>query len=213
MLVWNMRYPNAEGFDGLIMWGASLNGPRAIPGTYKAKLTVDGKVMEQEFEILKDPRTSATIADIKEQFDFSLSVRDKLTETNQAVKKIRQAREQIGRVTDPMKGKDEFKDVTDMAKNLLNDMKKIEEELYQTKNRSGQDPLNYPIRLNNKLGALNREVDGSDYKPTTQVKAVFNEVSGKIEARLKALNTIFNEQLPEFNNLVRQKEVKAVVIQ
>lgn len=213
MFVWNMRYPNAEGFDGLIMWGASLNGPRAVPGKYKAKLTVNGKSMEQEFEILKDPRTSSTIADIKAQFDFSIQVRDKLSETNQAVKKIRQAREQINRVTEPMKGKDEFKDVNDLAKSILDDMKKIEEALYQTKNRSGQDPLNFPIRLNNKIGALGGEVDGGDYKPTDQVKAVYNDISGKIDVQLKALDTVFTERLPEFNNLVRQKEIKAVVIQ
>lgn len=211
--IWNMRHPDAEGFDGLIMWSARLTGPKAVPGTYKAKLTVNGKAMETEFEILKDPRTTGTLADIKEQFDFAIKVRDKLSETNAAVKKIRQAREQITRVTEPMKGKDEFKDVNDLAKNILDDMKKIEEQLYQTKNRSGQDPLNFPVRLNNKIGALGGEIDGGDFKPTDQVKAVYNEIGGQIDTQLKSLNTIFTDQLPEFNNLVRQKEVKAVVIQ
>lgn len=211
--IWNMRYSDAEGFDGLIMWSASLRGPKAVPGKYKAKLTVNGKSMEQEFEILKDPRSSGTLADIKEQFDFAIKVRDKLSETNLGVKKIREARDQINRITEPMKGKEEFKDVNEMAKSILDNMKKVEEELYQTKNRSGQDPLNFPVRLNNKIGALGREVDGGDFKPTEQVKAVYNEISGQIDSQLKTLNTIFTDQLPEFNNLIRQKEVKAVVIQ
>ncbi|HNP07634.1 MAG TPA: hypothetical protein PKN99_08390, partial [Cyclobacteriaceae bacterium] len=102
---------------------------------------------------------------------------------------------------------------TDLAKNILDNMKGVEEELYQTKNRSGQDPLNFPVRLNNKIGALGREVNGNDFKPTDQVKAVYNELSEKIEIQLTELNRIINEQLPEFNNLIRQKEVKAVVIQ
>ncbi|HRW99739.1 MAG TPA: glycosyl hydrolase, partial [Cyclobacteriaceae bacterium] len=182
-------------------------------GTYKAKLTVNGKVMETEFEILKDPRSTGTIADIKEQFDFAIKVRDRLSDTNKGVKKIREARDQINRVTEPMKGDAEFKDVTDLAKNILDNMKGVEEELYQTKNRSGQDPLNFPVRLNNKIGALGREVNGNDFKPTDQVKAVYNELSEKIEIQLTELNRIINEQLPEFNNLIRQKEVKAVVIQ
>ncbi|MCA6409661.1 MAG: glycosyl hydrolase, partial [Cytophagales bacterium] len=179
--VWNMRYADAEGFDGLIMWAASLTGPKAMPGMYKARLIVNGKAMETEFEILKDPRTSGTLADIKAQFDFSIAVRDKLSETNKAVKKIRTAREQINRVTEPMKGKEDMKDVNDMAKSILDDMKKIEETLYQTKNKSGQDPLNYPVRLNNKLGALGSEVDGSDFRPTEQVKAVYKEITEKID--------------------------------
>jgi hypothetical protein len=210
--VWNMRYADAEGFDGLIMWAASLTGPKAVPGTYKAKLTVNGKSMETEFEIVKDPRTSGTISDIKSQFDFSIAVRDKLSDTHKAIKKIRTAREQINRVTEPMKGKDDMKEVTDMAKSILDDMKKIEEALYQTKNRSGQDPLNFPVRLNNKLAALGAEVDGSDYKPTEQVKAVYNEITEKINDQLNQLNKVMTDKVPKFNELVKQKQVSAISV-
>ncbi len=210
--VWNMRYTDAEGFDGLIMWAAGLTGPKAMPGTYKAKLTVAGKATETEFEILKDPRTSGSPSDIKEQFDFSISVRDKLSETNKAIKKIRTTREQINRVTEPMKGKEDMKDATELAKSILDDIKKIEEELYQTKNRSNQDPLNYPVRLNNKLGALGSEVDGSDFKPTEQVKAVYKEVTEKIEIQLNLLNKVMNEKVPKFNEVVKQKQVSAISV-
>ncbi|MCA6404385.1 MAG: glycosyl hydrolase, partial [Cytophagales bacterium] len=210
--VWNMRYADAEGFDGLIMWAASLTGPKAMPGMYKARLIVNGKAMETEFEILKDPRTSGTLADIKAQFDFSIAVRDKLSETNKAVKKIRTAREQINRVTEPMKGKEDMKDVNDMAKSILDDMKKIEETLYQTKNKSGQDPLNYPVRLNNKLGALGSEVDGSDFRPTEQVKAVYKEITEKIDEQLNLLNKVMTDKVPKFNDLVKQKQVNAISI-
>lgn len=209
---WNMRYANAEGFDGLIMWGGGLNGPKAVPGKYKAKLTINGQTQETEFEILKDPRSQGTVADIKEQFDFLIQVRDKLSETNKAVKRIRSAREQINRVTEPMKGKDDMKDVTTLAKTILDDMKKIEEALYQTKNRSNQDPLNYPIRLNNKLAGLSGEAGGGDYKPTEQVKAVYKELSGKVDEQLAALDKIIKEQVPKLNDLVKQKNVSAVVL-
>jgi Uncharacterized protein related to plant photosystem II stability/assembly factor len=210
--IWNMRYADAEGFDGLIMWAGSLTGPKAVPGIYKARLKVNDQVMETEFEILKDPRTSGTIADVKTQFDFSIAVRDKLSETNKAVKKIRAAREQINRVTEPMKGKPEMKDINDLAKSILDEMKQIEEALYQTKNRSGQDPLNYPIRLNNKLAALGSEVDGSDYKPTEQVKAVYKEVTDKIDIQLNNLNNVMSNKVPKFNELVKEKQVDAIII-
>lgn len=210
--VWNMRYPDAEGFDGLIMWAASLTGPKAVPGIYKAKLTVNGKSSETEFEILKDPRTSGSMADIQAQFDFSIAVRDKLTETNKAIKQIRTTREQINRVTEPMKGKEDMKDATDLAKSILDEIKKIEEALYQTKNRSGQDPLNYPVRLNNKLGALGSEVDGSDFKPTEQVKSVYKEVTEKIDIQLNQLNKVMTDKIPKFNEIIKQKQVSAITI-
>jgi photosystem II stability/assembly factor-like uncharacterized protein len=209
---WNMRYADAEGFDGMILWGGGLNGPKAVPGKYKAKLTVNGQVQETEFEIIKDPRTQGTVEDIKAQFDFLIQVRDKLSETNMAVKRIRSAREQINRVTEPMKGKDEMKDVTTLAKTILDDMKKIEEALYQTKNRSGQDPLNFPIRLNNKLAGLAGEASGSDYRPTEQVKAVYKDISSKIDEQLVALDKIIKEQVPKLNELVKQKNVDAITL-
>ncbi len=210
--VWNMRYPDAEGFEGMIMWAASLTGPKAVPGIYKAKLTVNGKSSETEFEILKDPRTSGSMADIQAQFDFSIAVRDKLTETNKAIKQIRTTREQINRVTEPMKGKEDMKDATDLAKSILDEIKKIEEALYQTKNRSGQDPLNYPVRLNNKLGALGSEVDGSDFKPTEQVKSVYKEVTEKIDVQLNQLNKVMTDKIPKFNEIIKQKQVSAITI-
>lgn len=207
-----MRYPNAEGFDGLIMWAGSLTGPKAKPGKYKARLTVNGSSLETEFEILKDPRTSGTLDDINAQFDFSIAVRNKLSETNLAIKKIRTAREQINRVTEPMKGNEDMKDVNELSKSILDEMKKIEEALYQTKNRSGQDPLNYPIRLNNKLAALGSEVDGGDYRPTQQVKEVYKEVVEKIDFQLDQLKKVMNEKVPKFNELIKQKQVNAVTI-
>jgi photosystem II stability/assembly factor-like uncharacterized protein len=210
--VWNMRYANAEGFDGLIMWAGSLTGPKAVPGKYKAKLTLNGSPMETEFEILKDPRTSGTVEDIQAQFDFSIGVRNKLSETNLAVKKIRTAREQINRVMEPMKGKEDMKDVSELSKSILDEMKKIEEALYQTKNRSGQDPLNFPVRLNNKLAALNSEVDGSDFKPTQQVKEVHKEIVEKIDFQLEQLKKVMNEKVPKFNDLIKQKQVNAVTV-
>ncbi len=208
--IWNMRYPGAEGFDGMIMWSGSLLGPKAVPGNYKARLNFNGKVHETDFEILKDPRTTGTLGDIQAQFDFLISVRDKLSETNLAVKKIRSTRDQINRITEPMKGKDDMKDINDIAKSILDDMKAIEEALYQTKNKSGQDPLNYPIRLNNKLAALSGESDGGDFKPTSQVKAVQTEISGKIDEQLQSLKKVFSDKIPKFNELVKQKQINPV---
>ncbi len=210
---WNMRYPNAESFDGIILWAASLNGPRALPGTYKVRLTVNGKSTESDFEILKDPRSTATHADMKAQFDFVQEVLAKVSETHVAIKKIRQAREQINRAIDPIKDqKDAMKDVLDKAKAIQDNMKTIEETLYQTKNRSGQDPLNFPIRLNNKLAHLNSLAGNGNSRPTEQMVEYKKEIIAEIDKHIGALNKIFTEDIPAFNALVKQKNIDAVVL-
>lgn len=210
---WNMRYPDADRFDGLILWASSLSGPRALPGTYKLRLTVNGKSMETDFEILKDPRSTGTDADLKAQFDFLQEVIAKVSETHTAIKKIRTAREQINRAIDPIKDqKEAMKDVLDKAKAIQDDMKRIEEALYQTKNRSGQDPLNFPIRLNNKLAHLNSLAGSGNFRPTDQMMAFKKEITAEIDAQLAALDNIFKQDVPAFNALVKQKNIDAVVL-
>lgn len=210
---WNMRYPDAERFDGMILWAASMNGPRALPGSYKVKLTVNGKAIESDFEILKDPRASSTDSDMKAQFDFLQEVIAKVSETHTAIKKIRTVREQVNRAIDPVKDqKDAMKDVLDKAKEIQDNMKKIEEALYQTKNRSGQDPLNFPIRLNNKLAHLNSLAGSGNSRPTDQMVAFKKEVTTEIDTQLTSLDKILKEDVPAFNALVKQKNIDAVVI-
>jgi photosystem II stability/assembly factor-like uncharacterized protein len=213
MFNWNMRYPDAERFDGIILWAASLNGPRALPGSYKVKLTVNGKSMETDFEILKDPRATATDADMKAQFDFVQEVIAKVSETHTAIKKIRSAREQITRTLEPIKDqKDAMKDVLDKAKAIQDNMKTIEEALYQTKNRSGQDPLNFPIRLNNKLAHLNSLAGSGNFAPTHQMLEFKKEITAEIDTHLNALAKIFKEDIPALNNLIKEKNVDAIVL-
>ena len=209
---WNMRYADAEDFPGLIMWAGSTSGPVAIPGRYQARLVVGDDSMTVSFEIKQDPRSSSSLADLQAQFDFLLAIRDKLSETHRAIKQIRDVRAQTkaitGRLTD-FEGAEEIK----AAASALNEkLTEIEEALYQTKNQSNQDPLNFPIRLNNKLAAVASTASVGDYRPTDQAVAVREELTAQIDAELGRLNTVLETDLPAFNNLVREKAVPAVLL-
>ncbi|GAB5533581.1 MAG: hypothetical protein Roseis3KO_53580 [Roseivirga sp.] len=209
---WNMMYDNAEGFEGLIMWAGTLRGPMAPPGEYTAKLTIGDRTEEQRFKLLRDPRYPSTDADLQAQFDFLIKVRDKVTETHQAIKDIRSAKEQMNQLMDKIKGDDEYKDLIDAGKELIDKMTEVEETLYQTKNRSGQDPLNYPIKLNNKLAALTGVAGSGSWRPTAQAESVRKEITGQIDTQLEKLQRIMSNDLPEFNNKVKQKSVDAIII-
>ena len=212
MFNWNMMYDNAEGFEGLIMWAASLRGPMAPPGEYTVKLSVGDVTEEQTFKLLRDPRYPSTDADLQAQFDFLIKVRDKVTETHRAIKDIRAAREQMDQLMDRIKGDDRYKDVKKAGKELMEKMTEIEETLYQTKNQSRQDPLNFPIRLNNKLAALTGVAGSGAWRPTAQAEAVRSELTGLIDAELEKLDKLMSTDLPAFNDLVKQKSVDAIII-
>jgi photosystem II stability/assembly factor-like uncharacterized protein len=210
--VWDLRYPDATRFPGLIMWAGSTTGPRAAPGAYQVKLTVDGKTMTQSFEVKKDPRLETTQADFAKQLDLLLKIRDKFSETSEAILQIRDARKQIDDITNRLKDQPSGKAIADAAKSLKAKLTAVEEELYQTKNQSSQDPLNYPIRLNNKLAALTGVVGGSDSAPTDQTYAVYEELVGKINAQLKKLEETMHNDLPAFNKMVRDQDIPAVIV-
>ena len=207
---WDMRYPDAKRFEGLILWGGGLTGPKAVPGTYKAVLTVNGEKQEQEFKILADPRWDASQEDLEAQFDFLMSVRNKLTETHEAISNIREIRSQLNTVKEKVKGDDSKQEIVEMADEIDSQITKIEQELYQTKNRSRQDPLNFPIKLNNKLANVGSQVSYGNYRPTQQAYDFKEEVTEKIDQQLAKFQEVVNEKLPELNQLVQQKSVKAV---
>jgi photosystem II stability/assembly factor-like uncharacterized protein len=210
--IWDLRYPDASRFPGLIMWAGSTQGPRAVPGAYQVKLTVDGKTLTESFELKKDPRLETTPADFAKQFELLIKIRDKLTETHDAITQIRDVRRQVDEVSKRVKELPNAKPIVEAAAALNAKLTAVEEALYQTKNQSNQDPLNYPIRLNNKLAALAGVVSSADAAPTDQSYAVYEELVGKINAQLQTLRQVLAADLPAFNKLVRDQNVPAVIV-
>jgi len=207
--VWDMRVADAKGFDGLVMWAGTLRGPRVVPGAYRARLTVGSETAEASFEIVADPRSATSADDLRAQYELLLAIRDTLTRTHEAITAIRAVREQL----EALKGRLQKGDgdvVREAAVALGERLTEVEQALYQTANRSPQDPLNYPIRFNNKLAALAGSVAIGDARPTDQARAVNAELTAAIEAELAKLEAIWTVDLPALNALVAEKGVPAL---
>ncbi len=209
---WNMRHTDASRFPGLIMWAGSVNGPAAVPGAYSVRLTVDGKAYTETFAIKKDPRLKFTDADYAAQLKLGIEIRDKLTAIHDDIAKVREARTQIDALTARWKDDPKGQKIVDAGKALNEKMKAVEEALYQTKNQSSQDPLNFPIRLNNRLAALGGVVAEGDGAPTAADLVVYKELVAEIDPELAKLDTILKKDLEDFNKTVRDANVPAVML-
>ena len=203
-------YDGAESVKGMILWWASLSGPMALPGSYKVELTVNKKKLNQSFNIMRNPMSEATESDMKAQFDFINDINTKMTETHKALKNVKKVRNQVNLLKKSISDKQEHKALIDFADKLVKDMTKIEETLYQTKSKSGQDPLNFPIRLNNKLGHLNSLTRIGNYAPTNQAIEFKNEITKEIDIELTKLYALFSNDVKALNQKVKESSIDLI---
>ena len=207
-VAWNLRTEEAKRFPGMVMWAGGTTGPMVVPGTYTVRLTVGNEPPQTAtFDLKADPRSSATPADLKAQFDFVQGVKSKLSEVNQQIGRIMDTKKSMA---DIKKRAGENKEVKAAADELDKKLTAIEEALYQTKNHAPEDPLNFPIKLNDKLAGVADSAMIGENAPTAQQIAVRDELVSQIDAELAKLKTVWDTDLPAFNKLVRDQNIPAV---
>lgn len=200
---WNMRTQGWTDFEGRIFWAARNLGPAVIPGRYTARLTVDGQVQEQDFEILMNPRAVAsgvTLADLQERFRFAEEIRDRVSEANEAVIRIRNIK---GQIDDRMEATQNGQ-VEELGSEANTNLTDVEGEIYQYRSQSNQDPLNFPIKLNNKLAALLNVVEGAENRPTEQSYDVYQKLSSELDVELERLELVIQQDVQRLNDLLRE---------
>ena len=197
--VWNTRGNSAETFDGMIFWWASLNAPKAVPGNYKVVLSVEDKIYTQSLDIISNPNSETDVTGMQKQFDFITNINETVDNAHKSIKKIRAINKQLTTFQEQYKDDERVDELKEKAKNLSEEFSKIEKALYQTQNKSGQDPLNFPIKLTNKLAHLNSLVGMGDFPPTEQDIAVKDELTQKINLQLEKFNMLVSNQIKAFN--------------
>ncbi|WP_405200201.1 VPS10 domain-containing protein [Christiangramia sp. LLG6405-1] len=197
--VWDMRGKGAERLDGMILWWASTDAPQAVPGNYKVVLEVEDEVMRQDFEILADANAETDLAGMQKQYDFISSVNKTVDKAHQSIKKMRKVDAQLQDFQKQYKNNEQVKPLVEKAKTLSEELSEIENALYQTRNRSNQDPLNFPIKLTNKLAHLNSLVGMDDFPPTQQDIAVKDQLTASINEELNKFDQLLEEEVKAFN--------------
>lgn len=206
--VWDMRYPDAVSFDGLVLYSSNTKGPMAVPKKYKVRLSVGADKMEQALEIKIDPRSEGSVEDLQAQFDYLLAIRDKLSEAHQAVIDIRSLRKDLNYLKEKVGDKSHYEEIQKTIADFDKAMTTIENNLHETKNEARQDPLNFGIKLNNRLAYLATHESGGDFRPTDQGVAYKAEVSAQIDKELMDLKTIMETKIPQLNKMLQSKGVQ-----
>lgn len=194
------------------MWSGILDGPLSNPGVYHVHLSFRGKQWAQSFDILKDPRLQTSDADFKEQFDFLIKIRDKVSEAHRIVNIIRDIRKQTNELTSRLEKSPAGDSITHAAKRLNDHLKAVEEEIIQVKLKSNEDALNYPIKLDDKIATISNVVGSADARPTKQAYAVFVELSKNMDIEIDKYRKILGSEVPQFNSLVKGLDIPAITI-
>ena len=204
-----MRHDNAITFRGMINWAGSGNGPAMAPGTYRVKMTANRyEPVSAEFVVDRDPRSPATNADLIEQTRFALQVRDRITEANQGVITIRNLKRDMDERAPKMTGNPAF---ATLIKSVAAKLSVVEDSMYQTKNQSGQDPLNFPIRLNDQLGGLMGFVASGERRPPKQAYDVYAVLGGKLDVESANLKRVITIDLPKVNAMLKAAGLPEIV--
>ena len=205
---WDLRYPGAKTFQGMVLWSGNTAGPAAVPGTYQVRLTANGKTLTQQFAVEKDPRLdNVTIADLTEQFTLAMKINDDVTGANEIVILVRELKRQMDAA---LKANQDaaLKTTLDGFREKLS---AIEEDVYQVRNRSGQDPLNFPIKLNNKIAALGSTVQHGDGKPTASSYEVYDLLHKRLMEEQGKLDALLKSDLPVVNKALTDRKLAALV--
>ena len=211
-LNWDLRYKGATDFPGLIMWAASTRGPVAPPGTYQVRVTADGQTATQPFAIARETHLLADVtdADLQKQFDLAMQISRKTSQANEAVLLVRGIRPQI---EDRKSKLDSSTGPTAKALDRLNTtITAVETAMYQVKNQSSEDPLNFPIQLNNRVAAIQGVVEAADAAPTEQASEVFAVLAGQVDQQVTKLDTAVKVDLPRVNEMLKRQRIDPIVV-
>jgi hypothetical protein len=208
--VWDMHYEPPTRVPGAVTWAGRSEGPLVPPGTYQIKLIVAGGTSTASFEITKDPRVSASQADLEKQAEFALRIRERVSAGHEAVNQIRTVRSQLDMLKKRLSADASAKPVLEAADALGKKMNAVEEKIIQPKSKSNEDPLNYPIQAADQLLALLSTVESADTAPTAQSAVVFDELNARLDAQLAAWRDIQSTDLAALNALIQKNNVPAI---
>jgi photosystem II stability/assembly factor-like uncharacterized protein len=214
-LVWDMRYEPAHYVPGYYLWEYKdgSRGPLAMPGTYEVQITAEGKTETAPLEIKMDPRVEVSRADLQEQFDLLMQIRDELSRVYDSVNQIKDVRSQVEGMQKRLPNTDRTKALLDQAAVLDGHLVEVRDDLVQVKNTSNEASLAYPQRVDDKLAGLAIAVGGgTDSAPTASEYRIFAELKKQTEDGIARWQELQKTDLAALQKMTAEQNIQAIVV-
>jgi hypothetical protein len=207
---WDLRYEPPKKIPAAIYDEGEPSGPLVLSGNYQVRLTVGGKNFTAPLEVTMDPRVKTSADDLRKQFDLMLRMRDREDEMNKTILAIRDLRGQLQALEKRLGSSAPAKPVVTASADLRKKIGAIEEELIQVNSKASEDELNYPTKLNSKLGYLQNAVDSADAQPTEAELGVYAELDLQLESQLAKWREVLAKDVPAFNDTMQKNNVPLI---
>lgn len=209
--VWNMKYPPAKKIEDDYWSEESLNGPKALPGNYTVKLMKgDTLLMQRSFAIVLNPKVNTPASDLKAQFDLLMKLNQKQNELITTITQIRGVQNQVNNFMNSFSDSSKIASLKKIAKPLLDSLQSIQDTLINSKIKSNEDDLRYPMQLLERFDALQDFVRSGDTGPAHQQYEVYEELNLRLQPEMKRLERVYATQVPAFNDAVSKMQLKVV---
>jgi hypothetical protein len=209
--VWNLRYPPTREVRGVINDEGATSGPVVAPGTYTARLTVDGRSQDRVVIVRPDPRMRSTQADYDAQIALALQVQQTTNELSDAVGRILDLEHQLDERVDHSKTQSYAARITGAVTPLHQKLEVIRDSLVEVHSHADQITLHYPIRLYNMLLSLADMVQSAEGAPTKQEGDVYRDIAAQVSRHIAQLRALESNEIVAFNRMMRELDVPAVV--
>ena len=187
-------------------------GPWSPPGDYTIRVTIDSQVVESTLKLKRDPRWEVSDQDLLDQYALTMDILEKVNQSHQAIEQLRSIREQVVATADRAVNAGHSQSIKDQATQLAAKLTEVENELIQTQNQSGQDPINYPPKLDNQLVYLYTVVNSQDARPTEGSYQRFEDLKKEMKTQLDILDKVMKQDLSQFKELLKKEGVGAIII-
>lgn len=209
-LVWDLKYEAPVTQPNSFFSLADLDGIKAMTGTHKVVLEINGVAIEQTFEVLKDPRWEQTVEDLQMQYDLSMQIKSLLNDCHADIGLLRSLRKQI-KGLDIKSGKPEFdSNIRQKTNDIVNKLNLLEAELIQTRNESRQDPINFPSKLDDQIAYLYSVVNNLDDRPNEGAYQRYQDLESLFATHHQMLKRIIDQDIKGMNQLLHNEGINHI---
>jgi photosystem II stability/assembly factor-like uncharacterized protein len=211
---WDLTHEPPEKIKEAVISLSYTGGPAAVPGKYKVRLDADDFSDTKDFEILKDPRwTHIAVNDLKEQFDLQTQVGQAFTKSHELIKNVRAIHDQVKDISNRAVKAGFGEDVKTAAEELIKKLKVLEDDLIQTKNESGQDAINYQVKLDNHLAYVYSFVHEQDSKPNESIQDRFTDLKAQLDKAAQDYQALVGTDLNSFTKLLEENNIPRIILE